>query len=64
MLILLIQYNATQKAGDYAEDMMQTKVCISHGKPFLERVNICFKERVEQIVTDPRVWQTVVKSNI
>ena len=44
--------------------MQATKVCTSHGMPFQEWVNICFKEKVEQIETDPRLWQTVVKPNI
>ncbi|MFL6432818.1 MAG: hypothetical protein ACJ71O_03665 [Nitrososphaeraceae archaeon] len=27
-----------------------------HGMPFQEWVNICFKERMEQIITDPKEW--------
>ena len=27
-----------------------------HGMPFQEWVNICFQERMEQIITDPKEW--------
>jgi hypothetical protein len=27
-----------------------------HGMPFQEWVNICFREKMEQIITDPKEW--------
>jgi hypothetical protein len=36
---------------------------VGHGMPFQEWVNICFKERMEQIVTDPKEWGTALKPN-
>jgi hypothetical protein len=35
-----------------------------HGMPFQEWVNICFKERMEQIVTDPKEFGKLVLNQI
>ena len=31
-------------------------IAVTDDMPFQEWVNICFKERMEQIVTDPKKW--------
>jgi hypothetical protein len=35
-----------------------------HGMPFQKWVNICFKERMEQIVTDPKEFGKLVLNQI
>jgi hypothetical protein len=35
-----------------------------HGMQFQELVNICFKERMEQIITDPKGWGKLLLNQI